>query len=730
MAGVLGLAIVHLGLDKVIAQAPTAEIHWSGPVDGIFVADEPIVWRVEVASAGAAWHEPLLRYVVTPFGGETPVAVGSVALSVGADGVGVAELVLQPTDLPAAEQAVWYQLRITLATASGEVELFDPSVDGGEPVRAFGVVPRYEGGLLAPTAFSPPVDSARRVMAFYYTWYGHPERTGTWHHWTEGGHNPDRFTPQGLRDIGSTHYPVLGTYDSFDVDVIRRHLAWAEAARIDVLIATWWGQGDFTDRVLEPLLDAAAETRVRIAFYYEVVPNHDPARAVDDFLYLLTRYGDHPGTFKYEGEPVIFIYSRAIHQLTHAQWERVLQTVKASHGARFIADTGDGDWAEIFDGLHMYNPVPQVVAGVDMSRVYEALVRAASDHGKISAVTVLPGYDDSYIGRIHPIVAPREDGQLYDRLWATAIQSRPDWVLVTSFNEWHEGSDIEPSLEHGYAYLEATAYRAEQFRTASERTFWLGRLSFPAVVPPGGFAEFSFEVETEHEGEDLVVDWDLPAGWEVVLLQPKGAPAGVRTLEGALTVPKTAATGTYAVRADVHLGGYSQSFEVQLGVVEAERAPYAGGSGAWVELGEVNRAFGLAQREAADGKTEAVNVAGVEGRRTVPGVSDFKYMYFDVIDSFLYDIEGETIEIVVEYLDEGTGTFQIQYDSHNPSAPLDGAYANGPSWRLTNTGTWKQVTFTFHNARLANRQNEGSDFRIAVGTGSMIVSRVWIRWIK
>jgi len=34
-----------------------------------------------------------------------------------------------------------------------------------------------------------------------------------------------------------------------------------------------------------------------------------------------------------------------------------------------------------------------------------------------------------------------------------AIKADPDWVLITSWNEWHEGSEIEPSWEDGDAYL-------------------------------------------------------------------------------------------------------------------------------------------------------------------------------------------------------------------------------------------------------------------------------------
>jgi len=37
-----------------------------------------------------------------------------------------------------------------------------------------------------------------------------------------------------------------------------------------------------------------------------------------------------------------------------------------------------------------------------------------------------------------------------------AIKAKPDWVLITSWNEWHEGSEIEPSLEYGDKYLSLT----------------------------------------------------------------------------------------------------------------------------------------------------------------------------------------------------------------------------------------------------------------------------------
>ena len=80
----------------------------------------------------------------------------------------------------------------------------------------------------------------------------------------------------------------------------------------------------------------------------------------------------------------------------------------------------------------------------------------AENLGRISAVTVIPGYDDTKI-RKPGLKVKRLDGELYRQMWDMAIRLVPDWVLITSFNEWHEGSEIETSLEHGDLYVDFTS---------------------------------------------------------------------------------------------------------------------------------------------------------------------------------------------------------------------------------------------------------------------------------
>ena len=99
-----------------------------------------------------------------------------------------------------------------------------------------------------------------------------------------------------------------------------------------------------------------------------------------------------------------------------------------------------------------------------MGENYAQLVKTCREAGKIACATVIPGYDDSNIGRARAIVAERKNGQLYRELWDLAMQARPDWILITSFNEWHEGSEIEPSKEHGRFYVELTREYSKKFK--------------------------------------------------------------------------------------------------------------------------------------------------------------------------------------------------------------------------------------------------------------------------
>ena len=306
----------------------------------------------------------------------------------------------------------------------------------------------------------------RQVLAFYYTWYGTPERHGRWIHW-------NKVKPDEHDIASSTHYPAKGAYDSHDPEIIDWHIDLAKEHGLTGFIATWWGPGRFDDRAFPILLDRAAKKDFKVTVYWETAPSKGQAQidqAVSDLLYVLNRYGSHPAFLRVDGKPVIFVYGRVMNQVPLRSWPAIISDVEDEYpkGCILIADGYRESFARVLDGLHTYNICGWVKGKTpDQLRSFSAnsfkrAVGLAKSHGKISCITIIPGYDDTKI-RKPGLNAERQGGQTYRVLWEQAIAADPDWVVITSWNEWHEGSEIEPSWEDGDKYIKLTGEYAPRF---------------------------------------------------------------------------------------------------------------------------------------------------------------------------------------------------------------------------------------------------------------------------
>ncbi len=313
-------------------------------------------------------------------------------------------------------------------------------------------------------------DVPRHVLAFYYPWYGTPEFDGNWAHWGK----PD-FKKKDLPE--SLRYPVLGPYSCHDPKVIGEHMRMMVVTGITGVIVSWWGQRDFTDRAMPLILDECQKRGMKATIYYERVPKpNDPRTAIADFDYVVKEYGSHSAFLRLGNKPVIVVYGRAMGQLSLFQWTDVIEETKVIA----VADGYSPGNAMVFDGVHTYNPV-NLYTNKTLDEIRSTAknnsgewVRLAREHRKISVATVLPGYDDTKI-RSPGLRLDRFDGRLYDILWEEAIAANPDWVFVTSFNELHEGSEIEPTVELRDLYLQKTAAHARRFVKSP-----------PVKVPPIG----------------------------------------------------------------------------------------------------------------------------------------------------------------------------------------------------------------------------------------------------
>jgi hypothetical protein len=299
------------------------------------------------------------------------------------------------------------------------------------------------------------------VAIFYYPWYGTPRHDGAWQHWNQNGHRPPR-------DVYSSYFPAGGPYSSDDRSVVDRQMAEIAAAGVDEVVISWWGRGSAEDARLPLVLAAVRAHHLTPAIHLEPYEGRSPATVAEDLPYLAAR-----------GIRDVFVY----HPRDFAASDWAAVTAQKPPGMRLFAGTQLVGFAAAagFDGFYTYDFLDY--GGATFARLCDQ----AHLLGLVCAPSVGPGYAATRAGESSP-GRGRDRGTTYDDLWRAALRARPDMVTITSFNEWGEGTQIEPAAARaGYLSYDGSwglrgnaAEDAYLVRTA----YWTGRFHALQEAPP------------------------------------------------------------------------------------------------------------------------------------------------------------------------------------------------------------------------------------------------------
>lgn len=324
------------------------------------------------------------------------------------------------------------------------------------------------------------------VLAFYYTWYD--ENTWTY----------DRLSDLPAQPYVSRDHGVMG-----------RHIDQAKAAGIDALIVAWYGPGgdNQTEANLSGMLDEASARGFHIGILLESdSPFLGSSDAVASALqHALSTHANHSAYLRVDGRPVIFFWRPTIYSVE--TWRAIRNQADPTHSSIWIAEGIDMSYQAIFDGHYLYsntwNPPNDLTYTNQKFARWVENARQQQGVYKFWAATVMPGYNDTRIRPSNGFVQDRAAGTYYASAWQAAIASQPNWIVITSFNEWPEGTYIEPSQAYGDQYLNLTAQWSQQFKAGG------GVAVAAAALPPISAPQPTVTPQPEPDQPTAFVQVDL-----------------------------------------------------------------------------------------------------------------------------------------------------------------------------------------------------------------------------
>jgi glycoprotein endo-alpha-1,2-mannosidase len=307
-------------------------------------------------------------------------------------------------------------------------------------------------GVVGAFLALPALAHAGTVSIFYYPWYGTPALDGGWQHWNQNSHSPPG-------NLYSRFYPAQGPYSSSDPRVVGQQMAQIRAAGIDEIVVSWWGRGSTEDLRLPLVLAAAHRRGLLVGIHLEPYSERSMASVAQDLAYVAT-LGIHD----------VYVYHPR--DFSAADWATV--TGKAPPTLRLLAGTELVGFAAAagFEGIYTYD-----FNTYNGGKFIRLCAEAHAMH-LACAPSVGPGYDGRRAGETSG-GRQRANGTTYDRLWSAALAAAPDIVTITSYNEWGEGTQIEPaqvrrgydSYDGAWGLFGTAAQTAYLMRTA----YWTGR---------------------------------------------------------------------------------------------------------------------------------------------------------------------------------------------------------------------------------------------------------------
>jgi hypothetical protein len=325
--------------------------------------------------------------------------------------------------------------------------------------------------LFAEAASGTP----KPVMVHYMPWYVAPPYSGSWGwHWTMNHFTPNVFNTNGQREIASWYYPLVGPYDSADPVVLEYHVLLMKLAGIDGVIVDWYGADNYNDYAVNnqrtlAIFNYTRQAGLKFSLCYEdstiqqevnggyINATGAIAHAQQTMLYAQTNFFTDRSFLRLNGAPVLLNFGPQYFK-NNSDWVSIFSVLNATNQPAFF--TQDNRLAV---GMGAFDWPPMWMSGGGTNTLTPAQLQTYLVNFEQSAAT-WPGYISSAFPRFHDIYAQAGVGSSYGYLddangvtftntLMRAMTNRSTVVQLVTWNDFGEGTIIEPTQDYGYRDL-------------------------------------------------------------------------------------------------------------------------------------------------------------------------------------------------------------------------------------------------------------------------------------
>lgn len=295
-----------------------------------------------------------------------------------------------------------------------------------------------------------------RLLVHYMPWFATKEASGAWGwHWTMNHFDPEQKKWDDQREIASYDYPLIGPYDSGDDEALECHALLMKIAGLDGVVIDWYGTSDLNDHPMNhrntlKFIQWLKKAGLGFAICYEdhavksLKGGEDLKQAEKDLLWAEENFFPDPAYLRENGRPLLLVFGPR-----HLKWNFPLESKPVVFGLPHLSKENG------LDGVFAWPPVAdgKTLAPEQWKKELDTVYTRKDPF----IATAFPGFKDIYqAAGVHESYGGIDSrrGLTFIESLDQALRSGAPFVQIATWNDFGEGTVIEPTRNHGYRHLE------------------------------------------------------------------------------------------------------------------------------------------------------------------------------------------------------------------------------------------------------------------------------------